>query len=689
MVSSRGPKSSRRIKTFVVTLLCLGGAAAGAYFLYLDFDRSGARGQGAPMAKVERREAKVRRKPSKSFAWSNARQEEALYRKDSLQTGVGSAASVRFNDGTLLELGENSLVVIDNLDSLSLNFFKGAVVLHTTDGDKRVTVGSDGKAKLEELPARLIKPEPLARYFAASGTTQPVRFAWSIRQAAKLADQPGLALQVSPERSFKGARVRTVPVGRSADASAGHPELEVALPEGAYYWRLVAGDKPLSETGQFRVVSARPLEPASPAGGERLTTFDAATTARFTWQEPDDRGLDTQASHELVVSRDPQFGSMVARVSVSPASGLASVPGLSEGTYYWRIQSRYGDLSVVSRVESFAVARARRPTLEQSSPEDRKSLEKLPSVTLSWRSDVSGLEYGIELKDAQGLYVAGTPAHTRAASYLFKEPVAGAYRWRVVAYAKAGTAIAETPWRGFAVYEGAKIALVSPAPGQELYTWDKPAPFEFEWRADELLARQPGYAYQVAVSRDPRFADAQRAILSPQTRETALASAKLSLDGGEYYWKVLVVDASGQVIKSSDAREFAYGLYPPLAPPQALSPAPKAVFDAVADDKPPIATWSEVPGAEGYEITLYKVGPGSARSPASPDGAPAGAQVVSRFETDRAQAELKNLPAADYAWSVRAIDRIQRRGRPMVPRAFSVTYGEPLDAPRVISPEVQ
>jgi hypothetical protein len=689
-------QSSRpRLKTLLVALLCLCGAGAGAYFLYLDFNQSGGNGQGTPMAKIERREAKVRRKPSKSFAWNNAAAEEKLYRKDSVQTGVGSAAAVKFNDGTVLELGENSLVVIDDLQNLSLNFFKGAVVLHTAEGDKRVTVDSDGKAKFEELAIRLVRPEPLARFFTAVKESKPVRFAWAVRAGHEAKLPADLVLQISSDRGFRGSRVKNIPVEKSSDLSP--PELEAVLPDGVYFWRLASADKAVTDIGQFRVIAAQPLQPVSPVGSEKLVTFGEETSTRFRWLASEDGSLASQGQHELIVARDAQFSSVLAHQELVASSGLASVRGLPEGGFFWRIQSRYGDLTVASRVEMFSVVKAQRPTLALSLPEDQKAIERLPSIALSWKSDAQGLDYVLELKDSQGKVVQGAPVKTRASSYLWKNPPPGAYRWRISAFVapQAGQEdqkphnVGETAWRSFSVIEGAHLALKSPKREQELLTWNKPVSFEFEWSEDELVSSESGYSYQVVVGRDPEFNLAKGAFMGPRVREAAQPSSKFNLENGTYYWKVLVLDDAGQIVKSSDVWKFAYGLYPPLAAPEAESPAAKAIFDVVAEEVTPAVTWHEVKGAEGYEVLLYKVEPGREIASAGPDGMPAGAKVVSRIETDKPRAEFKDLEAAGYAWSVRAIDRIKRKGQPMAPRPFTVTYGDVLGAPEVTSPEVQ
>ena len=435
------------------------------------------------------------------------------------------------------------------------------------------------------------------------------------------------------------------------------------------------------------VVAAVPLQPVSPSGGDRLLSYGDSSTTQFRWlasnapATAEDAG---QGTHELQVSHDAGFRTVVSRTEVSAAGGNATVAGLGEGTYYWRLASRYGELAVTSRAEGFTIAHEREPRLALTLPEDGATTEIQPALRFAWTSDAVGLDYAVEIRDPQGRDIAAL-AKTRATATAWKGAAPGAYRWRVVA-SYDGHAVGATAWRSLAVFEGARVALEAPKAGEEFHYWDQPKAFEFSWRADELLERQASYAYQVAVSRDAGFVDAR---LGPRTRKTEQASEQVGVNPGQYFWKVLVVDGAGQVIKASEARRFAYGVYPPLKAPVALAPDAQAVFNVVSDDVHPAASWRAVAGAEGYEVLLYRVAPGRATASTGPDGLPSGAQLISRSTTERTRAEFEKLPPATYLWSVRAIDRIKRRGEPMPARPFAVTYGEVLGAPKVLSPEVQ
>jgi len=664
------PEKRRHIKSALIFALCTITAATASHALYVDFNQSAGDGLGPSMATIERSESKVRRKPSTSFAWSAVRSEEKLYRKDSVQTSAASGASIRFLDGTLLELGENSLVVIDEIQKLSLDYIKGSVILHTAEGDKQVSVGTDGKAKLIELPIRLLKPEPLARYYTAAQDAKPVHFSWKLRKNQTEPLPDSVELEISPDRQFAAAKIRSLPIQDMSQTT----ESDVPLPEGAYYWRLAAEGRALTEMGQFRVVSAKPLHPVSPSESSSLSTFGDQISTQFRWMIPEESAIATQAKHEVQLSNSQTFDTLLKTQEISAAGGVATIHGLGTGKMWWRIVSRYGDIQVMSPALGFAVAQEQSPTLALILPESEKPLEKLPSIRFSWRSDAEGVDYGIQIKDSQDKIVASEQGPNTG--YLWKNPGTGAFRWRVTAYLKSQR-VAETEWRSFSIFEGARIALQAPTKGQGIYYWEEPSSFDFKWAADELVTRQPDLSYQVQIANNAEF---KSPLDAPTTRATSLAKRKIDLPAGQYYWRVAVTDEKGQMLKASETWKFNYGNYPELEAPNAITPPNRAVYDLGEQEQTPVASWGEVKDAQAYEVTLFAGDPGRA---------PAAAKPVFKTVTHKPSAEFRGLAAGSYYWTVKALDRIQRGGKSMLPRPFTITEGEALEAPEVTSPEVQ
>lgn len=682
------------LKLLVVTVLCLVGAAAGGALLYRDLNVGGGAGRGKPMAKVERREAKVRRKAASSYIWSYAHSQEDLYRKDSIQTGIGSAAAIRMGDSTVLELGESSLVVIDDITNLSLNFVKGSLVLRTATGDSRVSVGKDGKTSIERLPIRLVKPDPLAILFSAEKNRE-IQFAWEPRaDVAATALPPAFRVEFSKDRSFRAGATQ-----RIAIASADTRTVSANLAAGRYFWRLVSdagGEKGgvLTEVSQFRVTAATALKGSWPAADQKVLTWEQDPTVQFRWlvpQNPETQDELTlaQVEHRLEIARDPQFASIAVSQPVNALSGVATLKDVPLGAAYWRIRSRFGEQAVTGAPERFIHEKAQKLAIELGKPAERASIELQPRIRFNWTCDSTNVEFEFQVEKGDGTAKVAS-AKAQALTYVWKEPQPGAYRWRVRALWQE-KAVAETPWRGFSVFAGAPLALVTPAKDQQLYFWDalKPKAFEFEWKKD-TIADGENVSYQVEVARDVEF---KNGFVAQKTGKTTLPSETLKLAGGEYFWRVSIVDSTGRVIKTSDARKFAYGLHPVLAAPAAAKPEPGYVRNVVLDSGDVTLAWEEVEDAEAYEVTLFEPPAAPGRAAASDSGEPQGrAAFRARTEKNTAtitEEQLKKIQPAGYRWTVRAIDRLQRKGQPLEPRPLTVTYGEPLAAPEILSPEVQ
>jgi hypothetical protein len=70
----------------------------------------------------------VRRKPVESFLWSPAKSQQTLHEKDSIFTGEKSKAEVLLNDGSVIKLEENSLVILSMREGdLELNLKYGEI----------------------------------------------------------------------------------------------------------------------------------------------------------------------------------------------------------------------------------------------------------------------------------------------------------------------------------------------------------------------------------------------------------------------------------------------------------------------------------------------------------------------------------------------------------------------------------
>lgn len=676
----------RRLKTTLVSALCWGGAALAGYYLYADLNEFAGSGEGKPIAKLVRREAKVRRKASTSYVWAATREEEPLYRKDSIQTAENSAASVEFDDGTILDLGENSLVVIDDLQKLSGEAFRGSLTVRKGATESRLTVGEDGKAKVEKLAVRMVAPEPFLRSFVPEKQALDVAFKWQVQNKA---EAQSLVLEVGPDRTFASSRV--IRLEAPAPGANGEATANVKLEGGTYFWRLKNKSAVLTETRSFKLLVAAVPKPLAPARGTQVIlwgdqpklAFRALLPERYAKLDSKDRAL-----YENVVelSRDASFKQTVASEALNANNGTASLPEVPEGEYFWRIRGKFGAAQATSESWPVSVKRGKGVALELVTPSDGGLFALKPQLQFSWRSEGHDLEYRWEVQAVGDGGSTKTLASqkTKSQASVWKSPPVGQYRWRVVAFASSGQSqVGETPWRTLSIQDADPIRLVYPTRTQGVQFWDKPGVFSFKWKNDQPDAENPTARYHVEVATDATFG---KRVFEGKASGLELSSAPTALAAGQYYWRVSLKKPSGEALRMSEVQNFSVQQHALLPAPAHASPAPGKVHKPYDDKQDVVLSWNPVEGATSYEFWVDR-DPEAGRTPAAEKGEPS--KPVYHATTAKTSVALKGIGEGKYLWHVRAIDPKRRPGEGSTPTPFEVSFGDLLGAPEVTSPEVQ
>ena len=654
-----GTLTQKRVdyKSVMVSMACWLGASYCGYLFYQDLHSHGSR-TGTPMARLERFQSKVKTRPSSSFVWNQVDSDEDLYIKDSVQTGSASGASIKFKDGTLLEVGENSLVVIDSLENLALNFKTGSIVVRGKTGDSRITVGKDGKAKVEELPVRMIKPDSLANFYVPEKSLRPVQFEWEVLKPT----DDKLKVQISSDRGFKNARTQTLDGTSGPDSGW---SISAKLAPGRYFWRVIAADKPGTEAEQFTIEAATALKPIYPNQGQKIPVWGDRGPIQFRWVAPAEDSHEARLENEIELASDADFKNMIASEKIAALSGVATLKDIPPGQMFWRIRSHYPDMAVTSATERFTIDKEKNIAIELGKPEQKASFEKQPELRFNWMSEASNVDFEIQVQSTGNKELLKNSSRQKV--FTWKQYPAGTYRWHVAAH-YADQLVGESPWREFSVFEGAPIALKAPLKNQEIFYWKDPTRFDFKW-GEDALAEKTDHSYLFEVSQDNEFT---RSVVSKKIKDTEVPSKTLNLAAGTYFWRVRVVDSSGQIVKSSEIDKFSYGNFPVLRAPASMKPEPGMQFNPL-EEKFPQLSWSSVDNAQNYEVSVQ-----------APDG-----KVVRKQTTSKTVIEFKDLPEGKYSYTVSAIDELGRKGAPTPGRNFDVTLGAPLGAPESTSPEVQ
>lgn len=645
--------AKRNLLPFIVCVLCLSSTFTASYLLYCDLYARGGKGKGVPIAKIERMQSEVRRKPAQSFLWSYAEKDTELFRKDSVHVGPDSLAVIEMKDGSILEINANSLFILDDTKELFTGFLKGTFILRKDREDSLIEVDKLGHPRIETLAYRLIAPAPLAEIFAPPRSHGKVSFSWSSAQKASVS----LSLQVALDDSFTPKKTRVFPLGNATPTPT-----TLEMPVGTYYWRLLDAGKPVTEARRFTVVKANPPIPLYP---NETVTRNEANTVTFKWTSNTLTRKEKATSHTLEISLDPKFRRLLKSETILKHVGLYRVTGLPDGHIYWRIRSQYPKFAIKSEPLSFLLQSASGMSIHLLSPPERASFEQLPQLRFTWESPADNLHYKLELKQGNSVETV----ETQSPSWVWNKVRTGEFRWRVIASRKEQV-VAESDWNSFSIYSGRPLTLKSPLQNQQLLRWTEPRDFNFEWEADPLVTKNQN-SYELQVGADPSFKNAMKRRLS----ETTLPNRLLVTKNGHYFWRVSIVDGNGTVLKTSAAREFVYDYFPPLAAPAGLKPERAVQWDVTQQKSYPRASWQAVSGATHYEVTIGTTKRGEKLT-------------LSKQRTEKLFLQLGKVSTGSYWWTVCAVDRLKRCGQIANGGDINILRSE-LHAPRSISAEVE
>lgn len=568
------------LRTAAVAVGCLLGAGLAGYLLYLDARGGPVRGHGAPLGVVEKSDSFVRRKLSDSYLWDPIDANDALYRHDAIQTGPASSARIRLNDGSIIDLGEESLVVIDKQAKMSLDFVRGSAVVHDTQGDRAVRVQHDGKTEVRILSAQLKTPDAFSTLYARHGSGRAVDFSWSLRQATPNSSSArDITLEVSTDRIFSAGSTRSFPIA----AGSGSDDTVVLSP-GTYFWRILKERAPISVTRRFEISDLKPLQPLWPASNLAVPRKAPGDLLQFRW------GGAVASSRSgkswIEISPDHAFQERIRSFPVISQSLTAAIPEPDEGHYYWRIRSRFPGLELTSDAVEFQVVKPGSPTLTQPRPQPKpvespRPIELLTpadgETILFWHAPASG--FLLSWKDLPRLSAAGATYQVEVSTdpafktgelvEMTQQPRldgarlklgAGTHYWRARLLDKSGHLLDSSPVRRFS------CALNPPLAPPARLAPPNGAVFRLN-----TLDREPEVGWEPvpsAVSYEVAFYRAGRAVLRERIRNNRLSLGRLG--PGDYVWSVRSVDPLGRAGPASPARRVSISTGKALPPPEVL-----------------------------------------------------------------------------------------------------------------------
>lgn len=612
------------------------------------------------MAKVERKDYRVRKRPATSYVWEEVKVDQDVFRKEYVQTGEGSTAIVKFSNGKVIELKENSLIIVDDSDDLSLNFLKGTGVLKGVGKDAQITKNAQGQTQILEFKAKLLAPLNLSNMVVV-GSTGKIEHQWSTAMPLK----DSATLEVSKTPDFSSAKTQKIPIQGKNTALA-------AYSTGRYYWRLVEDQKPISDVNEFKIVEAPSIKAVFPSDNQSIKVLSEQTISQFRWSI--NGSLPENTSHRtwIEISNSADFKNPI-RKDVDLKFGFTKIFGIKNGKYFWRIHSEIAGTAINSPTTPFSVEQISRIQIDLLQPEDGLALQKQKLPRFSWKTDLQSEEIRYELELKELVANQKTIKHeTRDPGFVLPRIESGTYHWKVSAFI-GNQKIGETSSRKISFFDESPLRLKKPAADQKFEYWDTRPELAFEWESDALTSK--GYEYQLEISDSKDF---KNVVYSKKLDREMIDGVDLPAQGSQFFWRVNLIDSNGLVAKASAIQAFSMAVFSaPEAPKTAGLETGGEVFKVQETDADPVLVWSPVNHARRYELLVYRIAPG--KSP----------ELILTEETDANRFKLSKLGEGEYQFTIRGIDSLKRKGQAMAYKKFKVDFGDLLPPPESLTEEVQ
>jgi hypothetical protein len=666
-----------------VSAAVLLGACGLLYLFAIDINASAARNGEKSLGSVVFKKLSATRKAPAGLGWERMRNNSPVYEADTLRTAGFSEAAVYFDDGTSLDILENSMLKLDfsgprrnlefltgeinvgsskearsftisstagsievdkgskatfsrNADSLSVEVSQGRASIVKADGSSQ-SIGKNqelevdlksGAAQLLHRPIVPLEPGRNARLLSLSEGKAKLEFAWELEGAEAASPKAGaFTLEVSGSKSFSGPISSLPAVGTRARAELG---------DGTWYWRVRDGAGAESPIRKFSLTSAQYPRPAFPSDGQVYEYRRLKPEVRFAWT-----GMDEASAYIFELADEPKFEKPAIRSRTTTAS--LSVDDLGEGSWYWRVKPVHAFELVGAEAEApvRSLAIRKSPAMRAPGPAtpfdgSLYQVQELDGkgLAFSWMPEAEAVSYRLLISASSDLsspiaQVDSTAPYLRLAGRdcaAIQKP--GQYYWGLRWTDREGNVSPASPARSIRGVDGSIALRLSFPPEGYRIADSLVANTRFTWKTN-VPART---LFQ--LSRDAEFKEI--AYQETVSAETLIGHAWPS---GGYYWRLRAYNTDGSVFLETRPRGFE--VVDPFEGPPLLKPSPGSAFFLREHDKQELA-WQTIAQADYYSFKLYS----------SADGYAAPLFERTFLQGTKLVLDLGDLPTGNYKASV-------------------------------------
>jgi hypothetical protein len=678
-----------------VSAAVLLGACGLLYLFAVDINATAARTGEKALGTVVFKKLSATRKAPTGLGWERMRNNSPVYEADTLRTAGFSEAAIYFDEGTSLDMLEDSMLKLDfrgpvrNLeflggeisvgssresslytisssagaikvdkdskatfsrraDSLSVEVDQGQASIVRQDGSSQAISKNQelevnlksGTTRIVHRPILPLKPERNARLLSLSEAQSRLDFAWEREGAApaatKIAVSPNAEeyhLEVAGSKDFEAPVLSLHTSATSARAAIGRG---TALADGTWYWRVRDAEGKASPVRRFSVTSADPPRPALPAEGQEYAYREAKPEIRFAWT-----AMDAASGYLFELSAEPKFEKPAIRARTATAS--LSVDSLDAGTWYWRVKPVHAfelvsDLAeapirslVIRRREAMAAPSATSPLADAL-----YQIQELDGrgLAFSWIPEQEAVSYELLLS-------ASSDLSSPMAKLGSKEPYLRLSGAACRAIRKPGQYFWGVRW----IDREGNASPASPARSVRGVDGSIALHLSFPpegYRIADSLVANARFAWKSNVPARTVFMLARDAAFKDLAyQETVVAETLIghAWKSGRYYWRLRTYNADGSVFLETEPRSFE--VVDPFEGPPLLEPSPGSAFYLREHDRRELS-WKGIGKVDYYAFKLYS----------SADGYAKALFERSFLQSTRLVLDLGELPSGTYKASV-------------------------------------
>ena len=629
---------------FFVVVLCLSLSGYFVWLFWKDLNSSTTRTDKDQIASISFKHNVAQRKFSDRIVWERLEQNSPLYNDDIIRTVDFAQATITFIDGTKLDVFENSMLQISYSED-------GGVILSVDGGDIQVAASESAKnvaiqladgseVKMDAGATIAAKSDSssgvqnievtggTAKVATESGQVQTVAFGESVNiekgkeiqknpvtvispaKESRLLNLEGKSIPVTFEWRVNGSSDETVIVETSrkkdfstlvaSESVSGTNSIQIPADDGILYWRVFTEDtKDKSSQGRITVDRIEPIAALSPAPATTVRYRTIIPRLSFRWS-----GNSYANHYRLIVSSTEDMSLPVADINTEDT--FAEIDTLEEGNYWWTVAPYYTVSGIgyakATEAKSFSIVKNRLISApELSVPLDRANLTYKDSFSANfmWKSEIPSTFELVIAKDAsfnEPVFKTETAATRFSKDFSEEGLTDGTYYWKIIRHSDDSEDIRnESLTRSFTLAKFVPKAseLLWPEDGFSAEK-DRLAQTPFMWKLSDD-AVDGAAILQVSKDRDFKTLALERKTSAPQ-------ESGISLEAGDYYWRVGAQGENGQIENPTKARSLS--VLRALSKPAFT--APKAGDDLVAYGSSNITvSWDKVEGADYYTFKIF------------------------------------------------------------------------------------